>query len=737
MITSKYSNHFSRSAAGVTVSLLALFAPGLSYAQTTANAQPEEIVVTAQRRSQKIQEVPVAISTMTPAQLERSGVTNVRDLSTMVPGIRMSGAGANVIPAIRGVQADPSDPGNDANVSMYIDGIYLPNQIGNAADLPDISRVEVLKGPQGTLYGRNATGGAIRIFTIEPQMNKYGGSLDVGYGNYNDFTLKGYLTGPIVEDRLAFLVSGSYENRDGFSRNLATGARTEGLDGKTARIKLKFTPTDNLSFEIFGSYARRSDGDATAYTALGGNALGRLFPGAIIATQPHTFTATAPTTLKVQTRTLAGRLTWDTDIGTLESTTAVYAARGYYYTESDLTNADVLSYPEYVDDHNFQQEVIFTSKKFDQFQVTAGFNYYQATGRYDPLIFSGIGIGGTAPASIITYMRQGTDAYAGFGEVTWDATDRLTLLAGIRYSHETKDAQGCYCYFTYDPNFVYTRPSTIPQLGKKGVGSATPRASIRYRLTDEDDNVYFTYSQGFKSGGFNYAALQTTPFKPEKLTAYEIGLKTSPSRMISANISAFYYDYKDKQTQAQVNGTNITNNAASSRIYGADADIIAHLAPDFTVTAGVAWLDSKYKSYPNAPANTPTLNPDGTPCLCGNDTIILDLSGMQASNAPKFSGSLTATYTPQISAGDLDLSATLYYTSKFNFQASPRIFTGSYATLALRAAFTPTDSNFTFYAWGKNITDTTYVQNFFISNGGDGANYAPPATYGAGIKYTF
>jgi iron complex outermembrane receptor protein len=723
MTTQQFHRMPAKVALTTGMSLLAFMSAGAAHAQSVANA-PEQIIVTAQRRSERLQDVPVSIVAVSPAALERSGVTNMRDLQQLSPSLVTAGTGAELNPAIRGVYASQTDPGNDANISIYVDDIYMPNNSVNSMDLPDVSRVEILEGPQGTLFGRNATGGAIRVFTREPSMDSFTGTLDLGYGNYNDFTAKGFVSVPVVSGKLAVSASGGYERMDGYYHDVVSNKDTPPLDSKTARLKVLVQPSDNLSIELFGSYAYRNDGTASSYQSIDGSTEARGLPGVVIPTQNYTFTTNAPgSTFKTNAYTSAARITLQTDIGQFTSTTSYFSAKSFSSNDADQTNIDTASYPDYQRESSTAEELIFTSKKFGQFQFTGGGDYYGSTGRYDPLVLQGSDFGGVLDG----YMRQKTDAYAGFGELTYNPIDRLTIIAGARYSYEKRDAQGGY--FAAGP-----RPASLPDLGHVSYGSFTPRASVRYRLTDEDDNAYFTFSQGFKSGGFNISALQAAPFRPEKLTSYEVGVKTSSSRTFSVNAAVFYYDYTNQQTVANVNGLNITTNAASSRMYGVDGDVNAHVTPDLTLTVGFSVLNAKYRDYPNAPSNVPTGGPG---CLCGNTTTYVDLSGAQETRSPKLTLNVTADYQKDTSIGLFDASATVYYNSGFKFYAFPLGTQHRYATLALRASYQPTNSNFTFYAWGRNVTSSLYWKSYNIYNSGNGGVLAPPATYGAGVKYAF
>ena len=695
--------------------------------QSTAASQTlEEVVVTAQHRSENEQDVPISISTLTGAQLRQDNVTNIRDLTVTTPSLVMGGVGANLAPAIRGVHSDQNDPGNDPNVALYVDGVYMPNQITNNMALEDVSRIEVLEGPQGTLFGRNATGGAIRIFTLEPSLDKFTGYVDAGGGNYGHATADAFTSYPLINNELAVSLSGHYDRIDGYNYNVVTQTETDPSEEHVLRLKVLAKPIDSLTIEPFGVLVHSFDGDGTAYLALNGNSYARNIPGAIIPSQPYTYTtATAPSAMRANAYTSGLRINWSTDYGDLSSLTAYISENDYYSNDASASSINVLSYPVFETDYTTQQELTFASKKIGQFSFTSGANYYQDSGRYDPLILEGLFIG---PTPEYGWFKQHTNAYGIFSEVDWTPTDRITLIAGNRYSSERRAAYGTY-YFTS------ARPGDLPPIGVPTTfDDNTPRASIRYRLTEQDDNVYFTYSQGFKSGGFDLAGVQATPYLPEKLDSYEVGLKTSPERMFSANFALYYYNYTNLQV-AVLNGlTNSTTNAASARVYGAEAQLMARLTPEFTLRAGLSYLNSMYVNYPDAPALVPIGGPS---CMCGNESSLQNFSGRNTPFAPRNSGSVTGNYKTTLSAGTLDLSASFYYTARYLLLADGDLYQNPYQTLALRASFRPTDSKFTVYAWGKNVTSKEYIAYGFSSVAADSFLYARPATYGAGVKFDF
>ena len=227
---------------------------------SATNENNGEIIVTAQRRAESTTDVPISLTVRNQQQLTQLGIQSIRDLHVGTPGLRIDRNGVSLQPSIRGVTALDGNPGNDANVAIYVDGVYRPNPAANNIDLPDVEQIEVLKGPQGTLFGRNATGGAIRITTARPSYTP-GGSATVGYGSFNDVTARGTLTGPIVGNSIAASLSGYYEHNDGYLHDLTRGgAHTGGLESYLVRGKILIDPAPGVSVLLSAHYSRRIDG---------------------------------------------------------------------------------------------------------------------------------------------------------------------------------------------------------------------------------------------------------------------------------------------------------------------------------------------------------------------------------------------------------------------------------------------------------------------------------------------
>jgi iron complex outermembrane receptor protein len=387
----------------------------------------------------------------------------------------------------------------------------------------------------------------------------------------------------------------------------------------------------------------------------------------------------------------------------------------------------------------YSQEVSFASRKFGAFSFVAGAYYY-----YNDNKFASLRVQTSKNPATDFYLNSINPqlAYAGFTEANYDITDRLTAIAGIRYSWERRANKG---------RLGFGSPPFDPMPYMPGLVTTfdawTPRFSLRYKVTD-DTNVYFTYSKGFKSGGVQSGSFFTpgsVPYDPEKVTAYEVGVKSSPSRNILINVAAYYYDYKNLQVQVQAaTGQATTLNAASARIYGLDLESQWRVTPEFTVSAGLSLLDAKYKSFPNAivlrpkpqlpgigyNGNFPTNAANGFP----NG---VDVSGNTLPRAPKATVTLVGDYTREFSAGTWNLNATLFYTTKVYFDSDERVNQPAYALINATTSWRPAGSNYKLELWVKNLTDKTYISSTFPQDSADVVGYGWKRTYGASVNYAF
>jgi iron complex outermembrane receptor protein len=695
--------------------------PAAAAAQTDAAPTISEIIVTAQRRSERLLEVPLSVTAVNQEALTAAGVTSTRELMMVTPGLRLEAGGAYVQPAIRGITTNQTVATAESNIATYVDGVYQQTMAAALYDLPDIEQVEVLKGPQGTLFGRNATGGAILINTIKPNLTQATGMISGTYGRFDNRILKGYVTAPLIEDKLAVSFTTYIEHMDGYKKFLPTGGRTGHLDTQLFRGKIRFLPWEGADFTLTGLYTDRRDYTAVKNTNWrGNNALASRVPPALLASRPLEFSADTDPFANSKQKSVS--LVGDIELGpgVLTTTTAYNKNYGVFSSDSDNTILP-LSYiyiPYYT--KAFQQELVYATNQLGRWHATGGLFYFNSKGGFTPL-----NVNNFAQA---IYTRDKAESYAGFGELTYDITDRLRLTGGLRYSHDTQTAYAALRLNTPAP------PPTLPRIGKKSWDAWTPRVSLSYKVSDQT-NLYATYSQGFKSGVFNTVAFQATPVNPEKVKAYEVGIKSNALDNFRFDLAGFYYDYKDLQQPAIITvGAAFTQelrNAATAEVYGAEANATWRLTPEFTLSGGMTWLHARYKSFPSAVVNVPT-------GVGGNRTVPLDASGNVMIRSPDFSANLTARYVTDTSIGRFDAAGTIFYSSKLYFEVGNRVVQPSYAQVNASLGWRPsTLDGVELRVWGKNLTDKKVIYGTTITTTADGVNYSPPRTYGVEVLYRF
>jgi iron complex outermembrane receptor protein len=715
-----------------------------------------EVTVTAQRRVERQQDVPISITVQTGQQLETAGVDNLRDLALVTPGLTFQAQGNFVQPALRGITTLVTGPGSDNPIALYIDGVYEGTQAGASLDLPDVERIEVSKGPQGTLFGRNATGGAIQIFTKSPSFEPTGRISATG-GFYDgagasrssyDLGIKGFLSGPLVEDKVAASLSFAYRNVDGYSRNIAFAAvppavqdnygndRMDWIRSYSFRGKLLFTPSDSVSILATAYYNQRATDHGSVGLPVGGITAASLYPDVIYGTKPWQYAFDAPSPL-TKIRNYGGSVKVDIDVGvgTITSTTAYTLGRYREQVDVDAAYSPqclaaapstfaCLAFKDQQPNDNFFQDFLFSSEKMGPVQFIVGGNVFISDGKIPALIndFPTGALPGAPqvvnPPLLIATTRVKTKAYGIFAQADYDITDQFTFTAGVRYSYEKK--VGSVTFFGA-PYFEFASPDW---------DSVTPRVGLRYAF-DDRSNVYATFSRGFKSGILPILTVGPA-VNPETVTAYEVGFKTAQSDY-SLNIAAFYYDYKNLQIQSFTGTAIIPTNAASARIYGLEFDGTVQLTPELSVRAGATWMPkADFTSFPNAAGF-------GLPITLGGlSPIIGDVSGDRLLRAPRLTAVLGITYVTSVSGGELTVAPSVYYTSGYlPYDPFGVLHQGSYARVATEISYQPDGSNWRFSLWGRNLTNTKSYSSTTISAGAARVSFEEPREIGITIDYDF
>jgi iron complex outermembrane receptor protein len=704
---------------------LAAFVPTLAWAQSTSadaavtaaeeqagDTQGSEIIVTAQRRDERQVDVPIALTALSTETLKSAGITTTAELGQVVPGLRLDLSGAFFQPTVRGVGSATAGVGLTSNVATYIDGVYRPSPFTTNFELGDLESIQVLKGPQGTLFGRNATGGAILVKTADPSFvpRAHG---KISYGRFNEAHASAAAsTG--LSDTIAVSLSGIYARSDGFVKDVNSGRDLGDFERYGVIGKLLFQPTDNLSFLLSGEHYRAHDDNVIAYNAFEGRTFARAVPGIVVPTKRGQGATDENTRYKVERNALSLRTVLEGGGVTATSITAYSTDNvSHQLIDFDATALPGLSVDIPFNEKTFTQELTFVSDQHGDVDWTFGLFYFYDKGvipRYDARV------GGTP----LNFFNVGvtTNAYAAFMDVTWRLTERLSLTGGARYSLE--DQVGYFEAF----------PPSAKVSAKEQFTGFTPRAVLRYEI-DPDANVYLSYNRGFKAGGFAPTTFDLTPFRNEKIDAYEVGFKMARDRF-DLQTSAFYYDYQDLQIANYSSGVGIVENAAQSEIYGADAQVTARVTDRFRMQAGVAYTHSEYLSFPDATFYPGT----GTPTDPVR-TQQTDASGKPLLRTPKWTGSLSGSYEQPIGDNSLQFSANYYVTSAFSFDPVSQFRQDGYGLLSGRIEFSTPGDRLSVALFGNNLTDETYLTQVLPFSGAILQTYGTPRTYGVEVGFKF
>lgn len=742
MTVRNYACNSWKLSAATCLPALALACSSAALAQTAepaaAAAQEEDtssvdIVVTAQRRSEKLSQVPISITAFSGQSLANTGVSDARALTQITPGLNFQSVGSSAQPLIRGIGSTGSSVGDSSNVAIYVDGVYQPFQAANFLQFVDLERIEVLKGPQGTLFGRNAAGGAISITTLSPSFEA-SGKIGVSYARFNEVEATAYVTAPIVEDKIAFNFSASYLHNDGFRRDINLNRKLGYREFASLRGKLLVRLGERTEVVVAGYYNHSNDLTTFGNQPLDGNTgIRPLVPGVLIANEKNTSALNVVPRNQVDSGGGSLKVAIDLDWATLTSLTAFSKASQFVRTDSDLTPVSFSQSEIDFTDDMISQDLTLTSASGGALTWLFGATYYRERGSYHPRTYGGRLVFDPNPpltfGSDVDHIN--IDAYALFGELTYKLTDRLTVIGGLRYSLD-------------EPSF--SGNSIVPATGLAGplvsgsdrFSSFTPKVSLRYALTPAI-NAYATYSRGFKSGVLNSNSLQVTAVKPETVDAFEAGIKGAPSRTFSFDAAAYHYSYKNLQFSA-FGVSTITptlRNAAQARIYGFDANMTVAPVSGLTLRGGLAYTNGKYTDFQNAQGFRPTLNASGVP-VGGNTSFAFDASGQRMIRTPRLQANGTIAYEGETaSGGSVGANLTGSYTSRVNYDLAGNFQQKGFAIFNANLSYTTPDKHWKGTLFGTNIFNALPIGGVLISNLTTSVTYQRPATYGARIEFMF
>lgn len=744
-----------------------------------------EVVITSRRRIEKIQNVPIPISVVSGKRAEEAGAFNPNRLKELIPSVQLySSNGRNTTLNIRGLGSSfgLTNDGIDPGVGFYVDGVYYARPAATAIDFVDIERIEVLRGPQGTLFGKNTTAGAFNITTRAPSFTS-GASFETSYGNYNYIQAKASITGPISKN-LAARISFSGTQRDGTIFNTTTLKPTNSLNNVGFRAQLLYTPSENVNITFAGDNARqRPDGNATVVAGVvtTKRAAYRQFD-AIIAdlgyklptTNPFDRITDADAPLRVNNDFGGASINVDAKIGkgTLTSTSAWRYWIWDPTNDRDFIGLPVLTKSQGNSRHDqWTQEIRYAgefSKKlsgvFGVFLIdqdltsdpvqteesgSAQWRFAQNTTSElwkTPGLFDGFGTKTTS--------RLKTLGAAVFSQVDWSITENLHLLPGLRFNYDKKDVD--YKRETYgglqttDPallalkNALYTNQAFNFSVNENNFSG---QVTLAYKPT-KSVNTFATFANSYKPVGVNLGGLPTASgvtlielarVKPEYVTHYEIGIKTKPSPQSILNITLYNTDIKDYQTQVQTAEVGVNRgylaNAEKVRVKGVEVEGSLRASSHFAFNGALSYTDGKYVSFKNAPVPLEET---------GGASAFKDVSGGDLPGISKWSGSLGGEYNT--SGNFLDLKGNYfialdsYARSTFSSSASPSQYLNieGYALLNARVGFRAANG-LSVLIWGRNVLNKDYFEQLLPAAGNAGhysAVLGDPSTYGITLKYT-
>ncbi|QGZ93694.1 TonB-dependent receptor [Terricaulis silvestris] len=788
---------WAASASVLAGSLFMATAPA-AFAQDTPAAQADDgtvddIIVTAQRRSERLQDVPIAVTPVTAELLENAGVAGTLDLQAVVPGLRTYQIGSALTPFIRGVGSTQSSAGFESSIAVYLDGVYIGNKSSNVFDLANIDRIEVLRGPQGTLFGRNATGGAVNILTRNPGSGpEFEASVGAGDMGERSFSIYG---GAPLGDTLSanFAVNG--REHDGWIYNPVRQTNQNPHESWSLAGVVLWEPSDNLTVRLSGNQTYYDE--ATFLSArpepgtlsVAGSS-GFVVPGERESSSDH------ETTARQEAWNLGLNVTYELPAFTFVSITGYGEGQAATLSDSDFSNATIAYSGAFGIGEQFTQEFQLQSPdndsplswivgahymQFDEGVGNPGENFISAAGVPSPirpqdLTNAGYCASGAYCVNGIVAMGT-TESWALFGQGTYDFTEATSLTLGVRYGEESHSVDGYS--FRYravagtvsDPvyNGVLGAPGLVfdTSLINSTVSAAQDFDATTYRIALDHnftDTImgYVSYNTGFKSGAFNQTTLSTTAVDPEELAAWEVGLKTQWfGNRLRLNGAYWSYEYSDIQV-GLITGFGITTvqNAAEASLQGIDIDFEWRATEALSFTGGFTWLESEYDDYgagqiflPRTTVNTSCPVPvggvgitmaeartraAGTP-IGGNYSCAVDAGGESLIFAPEFSGNVTVDYDiPLANESRLALSSTLSYVSSYTVSPGG-IFAEipSFETLAASVTYHAPNDAWFLRAWGVNLTDDLHP--IYISPQAQGFQYVEnrPVTYGVTFGVNF
>lgn len=720
-------------------------------AQEGGGTALEEVIVTAQKRAQNLQDIPIAVTAFSTADIERRNFSNIAQLADFTPNVifdtttSISGLSSGAAVFIRGIGQIDFGLTTDPGVGTYVDGVYMSRSVGGVLDTLDIERIEILRGPQGTLFGRNTMGGALNITSQRPG-REFGGLAELTLGDFDRIDVRAAIDLPLG-DTLGLRLAASSKQRDGYVDRLLVGDVLGDENRQSFRAALLWTPSN--SFELYATADYAQIDEASAGSVLAGitqapnvivynlfDAPGNHVPGfgdgipydeRFITHDPDTTYADGPTGTNLDIGGAALTLVWSLESLEIKSITAYRTTSGEFFRDPDNSPLVIThtSNPDY-DHEQLTQEFTFTGEA-GPLEYVAGLFYLTEEGTDNVFVPLAPSLG------FITNLADiDNDSAAVYGQATWHVTDQLRLTGGLRYTEDDKT-------FTPFQRILFGAAGPAPGVSVPLIpddtvdarfDQATGRLAVEFKQNDEA-LYYASFTQGFKSGGFNFRYVvprdEALAFDPETVDSYELGFKWQGAEdRLRLNANVFFMDYQDIQVQVfEVGGGPLTQNAGTAEIRGAELELMAVPTPSLNLALALGYTDAEYTD----------LNPPTTDLAA---SLTLDA---WLPNTPEWTASASAEYTVPIRWGSLAFRVDYSHTDDLynDAQNSPFLFQDAYDLWNTAIRYTSPTEAWEVSLFGTNLGDERYITSG-DSNFGLGfheANYNRPREFGVTLRRHF
>lgn len=716
---------------------LIAFTPAFAAETSGTVTDLEAIIVTAAKRGEDIQDVPTAVTAVSGEALADQGLTRLRDIASVVPNLMWSENTGTTMITIRGVGSTVNSGLTEPTIALFVDGVYLPRSTMATTRTIDLERLEVLRGPQGTLYGRNATGGAINFVSQAPS-ETLTGLVTLMAGSRSNIGAEGYVSGPI-SDHVSFRLSGGVEKQDGFVKTIPSGQRLNGTDVGYVRGVLRFEPTEDLTVDLAVRYERETSPNAYQQLLTLTN-----LPTAGQTARPNELFQNEDFSFKAETTIGSATVNWNIADGVLlKSITSLVDHAHVISFDADSTDLDVFGTTDFSRPSKSQGQEFNLIGDTGRLQWILGAYYFHENSSvifplrlgsdFAPLI------GLPSDTVFRQSVRSKTTNHALFGNLTYAVTDRFKVQLGLRYNDEVQ-------HFAQNFEIILPGVGTIPGSppfagGPLHVNTSSqkilPKIGVQYEFS-EDASLYAHWSRGYKSGGENLEGGSGTTvgvaglYSPEQLDAYELGLKSQwLDRSLTVNMAAFYYKYDGLQVTNIIPPTSGYVQSADARNYGVEVEAAWRPSQNLRLNMAATLLHARFKDFLSFDDANPQLG-------------LQDLDGEPVPQAPDVTVNLGAEYTIPLDGtlvSKIVLRGDVYYSDDvvLRWYGTANDTQEAYTRVNLAAKILGVNDKTSLDVFLNNVTDEHYkLYSFYIAPvDAYFGNYAAPRTWGVRLSHRF